>query len=518
MLLKKGSNIVNQTPHFALSSLPADAKLQFSLKRYQLEVVVFIAGAAVMVFELVGSRIVAPYLGSSIFVWTSIIGVVLGSLSIGYFWGGKIADEKPSYAKLSLIIFSSAIAVGFIGILKDLILIFVSSNILDLRISSFLASILLFAPASILFGMVSPYAVKLKMKDLKKTGRTVGNLYAISTVGSIVGTFAAGFFLISFFGSTRILFILAIVLAITSLLAGFSEFFKTKIIAIVFFSTVFIVSMQISNTNKAKGFLDVDTNYSRVRVYEGVDRASGRKVRALTFDPKTTQSAMFLDSDDLVFEYAKYFLLAWNFNPQIDNALVLGGAGYSLPKYYLKKFNDAKIDVVEIDPQITEIARKYFKLVDNERLSIYHEDARTFLNREGKNSKGKYDVVFGDAYNSAHSIPFQLTTKEAMRLTYDLLDDDGMFFVNAISAIEGDKNPFLRSLVSTLGGVFSEVLVYPTRGDKPFEIQNVVVVGFKVKPEVKTADVWERKIEEGVVLSDDFAPVDRLMSKAIVIN
>ncbi|MFH1533488.1 MAG: fused MFS/spermidine synthase, partial [Nitrospirota bacterium] len=163
------------------------------MKKYILEIIVFFSGAIVMVLELVGSRVLAPYVGTSILVWTSLIGIILGSLSLGYYLGGRIADKKASFRILAFILFSAAILITLTTLIKSPVLTFIQTSIRDLRTASVVATILLFTPASIALGMVSPYSVKLKLHRLEATGRTVGNLYALSTIGSIVGTFLAGF-------------------------------------------------------------------------------------------------------------------------------------------------------------------------------------------------------------------------------------------------------------------------------------------------------------------------------------
>ena len=169
------------------------------MQKYILEIIVFICGAAVMILELVGSRIMAPYLGTSIVVWTSLIGIILGFLSLGYWWGGKVADQNPSYKMFSFVIFVGAIFVGLIVFIQSMVLNFIQNGITNIYLGTIIATLTLFAVPSALLGMVSPYAVRLKIKDVTTSGRTVGNLYAISTIGSIVGTFAAGFLLIPFF-------------------------------------------------------------------------------------------------------------------------------------------------------------------------------------------------------------------------------------------------------------------------------------------------------------------------------
>lgn len=184
-----------------------------------METTVFICGAIVMVVELVGSRILAPYLGTSIFVWTNLIGVILTSLSLGYHLGGKVADKKASYQLLSSIIFAAGCIVIASALLSSALLSVLEIG--NIWLGSVVATTVLFAPQSVLLGMVSPLAVRLRLKSLDKLGTTVGNLYALSTLGSILGTFLAGYFLIAFLGSTKILFVCATILILVSLLVDY---------------------------------------------------------------------------------------------------------------------------------------------------------------------------------------------------------------------------------------------------------------------------------------------------------
>ncbi len=162
-----------------------------------------------MIYEIIGSRILSPYIGTSTYTWTSLIGVILAALSFGYWLGGKWADKKPDIKILAAAIFIAGGLFAVTILLKDFILAIISQNSLPLELKSIIAALLLFAPASVFLGFVTPYAVKLKTKTLDETGQTVGRLYALSTIGSIVGTFSAGFFLIPFVGSTRTLYFIA---------------------------------------------------------------------------------------------------------------------------------------------------------------------------------------------------------------------------------------------------------------------------------------------------------------------
>lgn len=187
------------------------------MKKFTLEVVVFICGAIVMAYEIIGSRMLGPYVGTSMFVWTSIIGVILLSLSLGYSWGGKIADQKPRADVLSMYILIAGLFIILSTFTKDLLLDYLLNAINNVKIVSIVASLLLFTFPSVLLGMVSPFAARIKLKSVEKSGSTVGNLYAISTVGSIIGVFLAGFYFIPTFKITTILMLLAIFLIATSL-------------------------------------------------------------------------------------------------------------------------------------------------------------------------------------------------------------------------------------------------------------------------------------------------------------
>jgi spermidine synthase len=485
-----------------------------------LEIVVFLCGAVVMILEMVGSRILAPYLGSSIIVWTSLIGIILGSLSIGYWWGGLKADKNPSFRSLSLIIVLAAFFIGGIAITKSFVLDFLQDYTTSVHLASAIATIVLFAPPGILLGMVSPYAVKLKLISLEKSGNTVGRLYAISTIGSILGTFLGGFYLIAFFGSTRILYILAIVLVVTSLIAFLGEKIL-KFAALALFIVLMTAAGSYERYRASIGFHDVDTNYNRIIVYDGKTANSGT-IRVMTTHPKAMQSAMNLDAPkDLVLPYSKYYdLVSW-FKQDVDSFLILGGGGYSYPKYALDKYPSAKIDVVEIDPKVTELARDFFLLKENPRLTIVHEDARSLLRKTNK----KYDAILVDVFNSHYSVPFHLTTVETVKAFRDRLADDGVIVVNLLSSMEGRAGRFLRAEYMTYRSVFKRVYLFPVTNSEDGSIwQNVMLVASKSGKELDLVNVdsrfrefaghmWKRPVDEDVpILTDDFAPVDSYMA------
>jgi spermidine synthase len=483
--------------------------------RFVLDLVVFVCGAAVMVFELTGSRVLAPYAGTSIFVWASLIGIILGSLSVGYWSGGRLADRRPAGRVLSLVILASAVLIAASALAKRELLVWLYVRVPDLRWRSILASAALFSLPSWLLGMVSPYAARLRMKSLDATGKTVGSLYAISTLGSIAGTFLAGFFLIPHFGSTRILYILAGTLVATSMLLVPRRRAMVNGVALA------VVALLGWGTAES-GAIKVETLYNSVWIGDYRNAGTGRVVRVMSLNSQNS-STVFLDSDELVEEYTKYYNLAAHFDPGFHSALMIGGAGYVYPREYLRRFPGATLDVVEIDPMVTELAREYFGLEDDPRLGIYHQDARIFLNETAK----KYDLFFGDVFQSIFSVPFHLTTRETAERVYGLLPDNGVVILNTISSIEGSGGKFLRALFLTYRAVFPQVYLLPV--DDPADgrrVQNVMLVALKTRtpppwhsddPELERylAHRWTREVPADVPpLTDDHAPVEYYLGLA----
>lgn len=484
--------------------------------KFLLEFAVFICGAIVMIFELCGSRILAPYLGTSIYIWTSIIGVIMGSLSLGYYYGGKIADNNPSYKTFAKIILCSGILILISFWLKDIVpQLF--QKIQKLEIASLLSSIFLFAPASFTLGIISPYAAKLKIEQIKKDkdlGKTIGNLYAISTAGSIFGTFLAGYFLMPFFGTSIIILSIGIILLILSLIINPIKKTHALVIVVFILSTIALLLIP-KNKNLV---LEIDSLYEKIFVIKSFDQKYQRPVLYITNNSSGIQSGMFNDNDnDLVFDYTKFYRIGRHFNPNIKKALAIGGCGYSYPKDFLKKYEESTIDVVEIDKTMTDIAKKYFNLnEENPRLKIYHEDGRTFINR----NKNMYDAIYGDAFNSGSSIPYQLTTKEAVQKQYDSLNENGVVVLNIVASIDGKRSKFLQAERKTFSSIFPQVYIFPINSFSEKQVQNIMLVALKSKeiPQFSSEDpelnyylgkLYKKEIEENIpILTDNYAPVD----------
>jgi spermidine synthase len=490
------------------------------MNNIRLGLIVFLCGAIVMIYELVGTRVLAPYLGTSTYVWTSLIGVILGSLSIGYCAGGRVADRKAEQEVFAGIIFLAAVIIGITTHMRDLVLSIIELKITDLRWGSLLASIILFAPASIFLGMVSPYAVKLKTRALEEIGSTVGDLYAFSTVGSIIGTFLAGFYLIPRFGTNSILVMISLTLTAVAIIALPSRLFIIKAI-MLFYCFVIIAggSFLAKRFNGPLPLADVDTEYSRVQIYNDVFKekfyGKGKDVRIMRLG-NVINSGIYLNNDELFLPYTRYFRLVRHFRPDSRYALMIGGGAFVYPRDYLRQFPLATMDVVEIDPRLKELARQYFGFHDDTRLRVINQDGRTFLNQ----SHNRYDVIFCDAFSS-YLIPYQLTTQESVKHLHRVLNDNGVVLVNIISSIEGDEGRFLRAEYATFRAVFPQVFLFATHSvDNGKIFQNIMLVAIKgdKTPAMTSEDpelnsylkhLWLKEVPRDLpVLTDDYAPVE----------
>lgn len=444
-----------------MSSL--DSKISSDLL-LRLKILTFSSGAIVMALEISASRILTPVFGSTIYTWGSLIGIILSGLSLGYFLGGKIADSHPSFDKICGIVFS--VGLFIIG------MPFFASSVIDfslgvLPISQYtplLATFLLLMLPSALLGFVSPYAVKLGTNTLQKVGNISGNLYSIATIGSIFGTFLTVFVLIPNLTVTQIIFGLGTALLLSSVV-GLRLTPRIIVVVIILLLIVPWSSFSI-NTISHNGRLvyEMETMFSHLDVTEFGDN------RSLYLDGLWHSSMNLKDPLDLVIDYTEFFHLGMLFNPDAKNVLFVGGGGFTGPKNFLHVYPDVKIDVIEIDPDVVDIAKKYFGLQENSRLQVFTDDARKHLSLYDK----KYDLVILDAYAATY-VPYHLMTDEFFELLEKRMTSDGVIVSNLIGSIEGNNSPLVRSIYKTMDETFPVSYVFPTESN-PSNLQNIMIV------------------------------------------
>ena len=498
------------------------------MKKYRFEIILFMVNAVYMILELVASRVLAPFFGTSNLVWTSVIGIILLSSSIGNYIGGVIADKKNVSTKFKIILFLSFLTIIVIPFIQGDVLTSIATIFSDIKVGAILSTVLLFFIPSLLVGVLSPIILKLKLDSIDSAGKTSGKISAISTIGGIIGTFFGGFYLIPNFGSIHILFVLALSFLYLIPLVDFKLTIKSASAIILATAACLIImnynmdmnnlaGTQIKNDVLDSGSVSYDTQYGRVLIYNTM--RGEEEVRVLNID-SGFESATYIDKDkrnELVFDYTKYYDLMFKANIDIKDTLMIGGAGYNYPKYFISHFLDKNMDVVEIDGEITEIAKEYFylndlikdyKLDENKRLNLITEDGRVYLNQNTK----KYDAILNDAF-AGNSPAKTLTTKEAAEKIKSSLNENGVYLTNIISALEGEDSKFINAEVNTLKQVFKNVYIVPCYDVEPDRPQNTMVVATDDTLILDDTYKYELKSDE-IILTDDYCPVDTLIPQA----
>ncbi len=497
--------------------------------------IVFIASFCTLVIELVAGRIMAPYVGVSLYTWTSIIGVVLAGISIGAYLGGLIADRYPRSSTLGWLLFLSGLGAFSISPLTNLVGAAQFQTSLMIRI--LLITTIIFLVPSCILGMISPVVVKLTLNNLEKTGNVVGKIYAFSTLGSILGTFATGFFLISWMGTRHILFTMGIILILSALVFG--GFFVRKKVLLLFF--IILIPLLWGFYGYAfKPPLDEETyffkesNYYTIKLKRDTTRNGGAPLEALVLDHLVHSYTDLNDPLYLEYEYIRIYeeMVRWQANKrQSFKSLFIGGGGYTFPRFIEAKYPKAKIDVVEIDPEITQVVKNYLGISEATRIHSFNEDGRWFvMNRK---EQGSYDFIFGDAFNDL-SIPYHLTTKEFAIQLKRLLKPDGLLLANVIDSFK--KGAFMPSYIRTLEEVFGKGNVHLITLSSDYDhigISTCVVVaspqkldmndfikavkgkdGKEMTSHAMHQDQLQQYLKEhySVILTDDYVPVDNLIA------
>ena len=483
------------------------------MKKYRLEIIVFLSGAIGMGLELIAARVLSPYVGSSNVVWTSIIGIILASMSIGYWIGGKKADKNASIDKLSEIILMAALFTSMIPILETLVVKVLAGIIPNLIIAAILCAVLVFSIPSFLLAMVSPFAVKIRSQEETEIGSLSGRISSLSTIGSIIGTFLMGFVLIPHIGVTNINIAVTILLVIMAILAREKrdkKFLFTIILFVCIMLIFIIIGKWVFKVSNPDILLDTDSQYSRI----WVKQIAGENISYKTLQVDTgIESYIDAKTGEMGAMYLRYYDLFEYLNKDAKNTLLIGGAAYTYPIHYLQKYEDKTIDVVEIDDKMTEIAEKEFGLnVNDERLHIYTQDGRSFLNY----SNNKYDTILIDAFKGLNA-PFELTTYEALVNAKEMLNENGIVLTNIISALEGEETRFIEYEFATYKAVFDDVKIFKVLDEENTETQNLILVGIKGNPQKDETKYEEyqsflnREITglttNKKVVTDDFAPI-----------
>jgi spermidine synthase len=502
--------------------------------RVGLLIAVTLTGMAVLIVEITATRMLAPYFGNTIFTFSSVISTILAALATGYYLGGRLADRKPSERLFFGLIVLAGFSVLLLQLLNALLLPLIAYR-LSMVDGPLLVSLLLFLVPALFLGMLSPFAIKLlHSREARGVGSAAGLVFFWSTLGSIAGSLAAGFWLIPGFGVSRI--VIAVGLGLILLGGSGLLLFKGGHRAT---ATALVVAGLAATfaTGGLEPAVQSSTVYSADGLYERIIIRDisyrGRSARILLQD-RNINSGMFLDDGRMAFDYTRYFDLYRLFVPRLKNVLAIGGGAYSVPKAILRDQPAARVDVAEIEPALFDLAQRYFGLPNDERLHNHVLDGRRFL----QDSARRYDLVFLDVYRSFASVPMQFATREFFRLVNDRLEDDGVLIANYYGSLAVDTRPLILSLLKTMRSEFAHVYLLATADPASEELQNFIFVARRSAlagdvvdlrearqvdfsyPELRRVAELElspggRELSDARVFSDDYAPVELYAARVL---
>ena len=528
------------------ASLPSTAAQRSGTPTFTglIYVVAFVTGAIVMSFEMLGSRYLNPYFGNGIYTWAALISTVLAALTVGYFIGGFVADRLPSAALLGAAVGVASLYLLLLPGFAEGVLSFVSDQVADVRLGSLYAALaIMFVPVTLL-GVYSPFAIRLVLSTAGHSGTVSGAVYGVSTAGSIAGTLGTTFFLIPAIGTRAITLTLGVfgiacalvLIAAERLPAPRKNSLPGNAKLLTWVPWAIVGAALASGGSHAQGeslydeavraqmlahrsgpIAHLETEYNDLYISKrGPLLALTTRVR----DELRFHSIVDLkDPDDMLVPYTQTFAAALLYPEKVSRILMVGLGAGSVSTYLARAMPDVAIDVVELDPGVIAAGRKYFGLLETDRVRFIESDGRVYLNR----NKGLYDLILLDAFRE-QGVPFHLLTREFYSLVKERLAPGG-----AVASNVEDDTKLHAATVATFGAVFPTVDVY--RNHDPDEAESILVATSGAKPttealiERATAlqqqyhfrypmpdRVGERltdvKTDGAAVLTDDFAPVD----------
>jgi spermidine synthase len=501
-----------------------------------LRLIVFIGGFSSIGVELTASRLIAPYFGSSTFIWATIIGMTLTFLAIGYTLGGRIADHRPSPRLLYSITAAAAIVIGLVPsaaqpILGASLAAFASYDV-GAFYGALIGVLLLLAIPVTMLGFVSPFAIRLRLASVTSAGMTAGNTYTLSTFGSIMGSFVPVLVLIPLLGTNQTFTTISLALLIPSVVgllllrAVLPAVILGALFALVPLATAVSAAETIRPAERGHILAERESSYNYIQVVEDAGSVylvlnEGHAIHSI-YNPDQLLTGGPWD----------YFMVAPLFvegatPDSTDNALLIGLAGGTMARQLTAAYGPIPIDGVEIDPEIAEIGNQYFGLDELANVNVIVADGRYAL----KTSAQRYDLVGVDAYRQPY-IPFQLTSREFFQEVADHLTDDGVAVVNAGRTATDFR--LVEVIASTMRDVFAHVYVIDVD-----RYANSIVVGTNAPAAIAN---FERNLAEhapdspvgivgrlsletgnireiapgGQVFTDDHAPVELVVDQIIV--
>ncbi len=479
--------------------------------------VVFAAGAGSLATEICASRLLAPYFGNTTVVWANVIGLILVYLSVGYWLGGRVADRHPHPRVLGGLLLVAAMAICVLPFIAHPFLQLALQGFSALSIGvvagSFFATLLLFSVPVSLLGMVSPFAVRLAVRDVQTAGTVSGRLSSLTTIGAIAGTFVPALLLIPAIGTQRTLLCAALLVS----LAAFPLLpRRAPIVSVVVAGLLLIPPATVKPV--AGAVLERETQYQYVQVVKTPD---GRT--ALRLDDGIADQSVYRPNTVLTgSEWDMPLVVPPLLDHPLRRVLVIGNAGGTMARAFAHEYPGVQIDGVEPDPAVSDIGRQLMGMADVPGLRVVEADGRAFL----ATTPARYDLIVVDAYRQAY-VPFWLVTQEFFALARAHLNGGGAIAFN-MARVPGDDR-LAQAVSGTLATAFPDARIWPALSF------NELVVGFDhpVSPSALQARLQQLPRDLRVLipllssqlravaavadpLTDDHAPVEWLTDRALL--
>jgi len=499
-----------------------------SLPAWLLRVLGFFSGAAVMIVEFAGNRLLSPGFGNSLYTWTGLIGVILVALSCGDYLGGWLVDRIPRFSLLPIMFGLAGLLTAAVpGLLK----MFPAFERMDLVSGPIYVSLALFFLPGLVLATITPVSIRLlsRARGDEHIGQSAGTVGMAAALGSFAGTLATSYVLIPRFGVRQIFIVLGItlcVLAVVLVLANARTRRKAAPLLIIAFAGFGAAAWSGKEPPLPKDVIYAkDTFYHRITVHE-INHGLPNAARLLYLD-STMEGAQTIATGELLFPYQHYWRLAEVFCPQLDRAAFLGAGAFGMPEELSTRFPQAEVSVVEIDPEVIEVGRKFFRLDQFPRLHAVAADARRFLHT----SPERFDLVFGDAYNGVQFVPPHLVTREFFGEVRARLKPEGVFVMNLIGAAQGDHSLLFWRVMNGVRAAFPHTQLYGTNSSNPASSQNLMIVASSApleprvqawqaanrQPNARVARLLQTQIDtvatpNDLLFTDDYNPVEIIVA------
>jgi spermidine synthase len=490
--------------------------------RPPLGLLVFVVGAASLGAEIAAARLLAPYFGASTIIWANTIATVLVALSAGYALGGRLADRAPYMSRLCQLVVAAAVLLAAIPFVSGPLLRLASTAIGSLSVGAFVGSLLavlaLVALPVLLLGTVAPFAIRLSLESTEESGRVSGRLYALSTAGSLVGTFLAALLLIPFAGTHRTFLSFALALALVAL-PGLSRRWVLVPVALAILLALPPGGIDLHVAEGGRVIFETETPYQYARV---VERPGGE--RLLQLNEGVATHSLYVPGSYLTGNYWDEFLvLPFTVRPRAPGRIaILGDAAGTTARAYGRYFPRTRVDAVELDGKLTDIGRRFFDLRGRAGLRTITADARPWL----ASVPVRYDAIFLDAYRQPY-IPFYLATREFFALMRSHLRPGGVVLINV--GHPSGSNALEQAVSATLRAVFPQVARDPSEPTNTLLLASVAPItagGLRAATAVLPAELRPTalgaaarlapSLRGGPVYTDDKAPVEWLVDESII--